>query len=206
MFNLCLESLLIGSGLHWCYFKSTAAAGKSDHFSEDLHGGVFSGCLCLRWKLSVRIVVPKWMNAACDISSSTSGIWGSWTEDENKAAKGVTSDGGLIPGNNGKLEWRHRDKYPERKRWITDPGILQAWKLHVGESCPGAGRATVEDGGKMWDVRVYERPWQAGGEKGCAVTYPSSVCRLLQKLEFWNTSEFTAQKPMESTWKVAPEN
>ena len=40
----------------------------------------------------------------------------SLSENENKAAKGVTSNGGLIPGNNAKLEWRHRGKYPERKR------------------------------------------------------------------------------------------
>lgn len=48
MFNLCQESLLIGTVLHQCYFKSMAAAAKSDNFSEDLCGDIFYGCLCLR--------------------------------------------------------------------------------------------------------------------------------------------------------------
>lgn len=67
MFNLHQESLLIGSVSHRCYLKSMAAATKSDNFSEDLHGNVFYGCLRLRRELSIQIIVPKQMNATCDI-------------------------------------------------------------------------------------------------------------------------------------------
>lgn len=48
MFNLCQESLLIGSVARQYYFKSMTAAAKSDNFSEDSRGNIFYGCLCLR--------------------------------------------------------------------------------------------------------------------------------------------------------------
>lgn len=44
-----------------------AAATESDNFSEDWRGNVFYGCLRLRRELSIQIIVPKQMNATCDI-------------------------------------------------------------------------------------------------------------------------------------------
>lgn len=67
MFNLHQESLRLGSVSHRCYFKSMAAATESDNFSEDWRGNVFYGCLRLRRELSIQIIVPKQMNATCDI-------------------------------------------------------------------------------------------------------------------------------------------
>lgn len=91
--------------LHWCYFKSTAAAGKSDNFLRRLAWRRILWLFMFEVKAFSSNRCSKMDECQRQISVQVHQAFGeAGTEDENKAAKGVTSDGGLIPGNNGKLE------------------------------------------------------------------------------------------------------